>query len=140
MLLDHRAILPQTSSVMSQWYYAANGEQAGPVEETELKQLSEKGTITPETLVWKEGMADWKPYSEVFSAAVTSASASSAPATTGAEPASTTAVSSAAGFGAPTSGTKASELGLKYDFGDFLCWGGLPSPWSLASVSSATLR
>ena len=34
-----------------------NGQQAGPFS---LDQLVQKG-ITPETLVWKQGMADWTP-------------------------------------------------------------------------------
>jgi len=103
---------------MSQWYYAADGQQAGPVEETELKNLSSQGKIKPDTLVWKEGMADWKPFSEIFpdgSEAVTAPVPS--------DGGSAAAVTPAAGFGAPTAGTKAAELGIKYDFGDFLCWG-----------------
>lgn len=48
-----------------QWYYAIEGEQQGPVEESDLQQLAATGTITNETLVWNEGMADWKPYAEV---------------------------------------------------------------------------
>jgi len=112
---------------MSQWYYAANGQQAGPVDESELKNLSTQGTVKPDTLIWKEGMADWKPFSEVFAEA-----GASAPAPSGASPASGSSESAAAttsvatstgGFGAPQAGTKAAELGLKYDFGDILCWG-----------------
>ena len=34
-----------------------NGQQAGPFS---LDQLVQKG-ISPETLVWKQGMADWTP-------------------------------------------------------------------------------
>lgn len=112
---------------MAQWYYAINGEQAGPVEEAELKQLSAQGKVQPDTLVWKEGMQDWKPYSEAFAASA--ASDSTAPATPSAggtssvAPAAGTGAAAASGFGAPAAGTKAAELGLKYDFGDILCWG-----------------
>lgn len=34
-----------------------NGQQAGPFS---MDQLVQKG-ISPETLVWKQGMADWTP-------------------------------------------------------------------------------
>ncbi len=60
-----------------QWYYAIDGEQKGPVEEGELTQLAATGTITNETLVWNEGMADWKPYSEAFAAATAIAAGAS---------------------------------------------------------------
>ncbi|MFW6286674.1 MAG: GYF domain-containing protein [Candidatus Sumerlaeota bacterium] len=45
------------------WYYAQDGEQKGPVEEYELRQMHDAGQIQDQTLVWAEGMAEWKPYS-----------------------------------------------------------------------------
>lgn len=45
------------------WYYAFGGGQKGPVDEEEFQRLVQQGTITPETLVWREGMASWQPYS-----------------------------------------------------------------------------
>ncbi|MFW5870405.1 MAG: GYF domain-containing protein [Candidatus Sumerlaeota bacterium] len=48
------------------WYYAQDGEQKGPVEEYELRQMHDAGQIQDETLVWAEGMAEWKPYSEAI--------------------------------------------------------------------------
>ena len=47
------------------WYYADQGQQVGPVEETELAQLEQAGKINDETLVWRAGLADWLPYREV---------------------------------------------------------------------------
>lgn len=47
------------------WYYAANGEQLGPVEETTWTELIANGTVRPDTLVWHEGMPDWIPFSRV---------------------------------------------------------------------------
>ncbi len=44
------------------WYYAEGQEQKGPVDEAELKNLASQGVVTNETLVWKEGMANWTPY------------------------------------------------------------------------------
>ena len=43
------------------WYYANGDEEIGPVSAQELKDLTKDGTVGPETLVWKEGMSDWKP-------------------------------------------------------------------------------
>ncbi len=43
------------------WYYTVNGDRQGPVSAAELKQLATDGTIGPDDLVWKEGMAEWAP-------------------------------------------------------------------------------
>lgn len=47
------------------WYYVDAGKQAGPVSEAEFDQLAQTGRIQPATLVWREGMANWLPYSQV---------------------------------------------------------------------------
>jgi uncharacterized RDD family membrane protein YckC len=57
------------------WYYVKQGEQAGPVDDAQLEQLRAGGTIQDDTLIWREGMANWQPYSQVKSAS----SAPSAP-------------------------------------------------------------
>jgi uncharacterized RDD family membrane protein YckC len=54
-------------SACMNWYYAKDGQQVGPVGESEWTQLLSLGTITPSTLVWREGMANWQPFSEVQS-------------------------------------------------------------------------
>lgn len=41
------------------WYYILDGQQYGPVQQTELCDLARKGIIQPMTYVWREGMADW---------------------------------------------------------------------------------
>jgi uncharacterized RDD family membrane protein YckC len=46
------------------WFYASNGTQQGPVTEADLLALLQAGTISANTQVWQEGMADWKPLSE----------------------------------------------------------------------------
>lgn len=43
------------------WYYVSGGQQAGPVDQAAFDELIRGGVITPETLVWKEGMANWQP-------------------------------------------------------------------------------
>lgn len=48
------------------WHYALLAERRGPVDEEELQRLAAAGIVTPETLVWREGMAEWRPYGEAF--------------------------------------------------------------------------
>lgn len=50
---------------MKVWHYAIENSQAGPVSPEELSQLLQQGTLTQESLIWKEGMADWEPVSAV---------------------------------------------------------------------------
>ena len=45
-----------------EWYYAVGGEQKGPVSEQEFQRLAQQGVVTPQTLVWREGLAEWQPY------------------------------------------------------------------------------
>lgn len=45
------------------YYYAVNGNQTGPVSEDELRSMVSAGTIPATTPVWREGMADWQPFS-----------------------------------------------------------------------------
>ncbi len=47
------------------WYYSEQNERRGPVDEPTFRSLVSNGTITPETLVWREGMANWLPYVDV---------------------------------------------------------------------------
>ncbi len=50
---------------MALWYYGSNGNQHGPVEEAELRALIAAGTVGSQTLVWRDGMGDWKPLAAV---------------------------------------------------------------------------
>src|SRR5947207_4034156 len=50
------------------WYYAEAGQQRGPVSDAELSGLVQAGTVRDDTLVWREGMADWQLYSQVKAA------------------------------------------------------------------------
>ncbi len=50
---------------MTQWYYANEGQQIGPIEEPEFKNLIAAGGITPETQVWTEGFEQWVPAGEI---------------------------------------------------------------------------
>ncbi|KAA5834926.1 SPFH domain-containing protein [Saccharopolyspora hirsuta] len=42
-----------------QWYLGANGQQLGPFDFAALGQQVANGTLTPDTLVWKQGMPEW---------------------------------------------------------------------------------
>lgn len=50
------------------WFYASDGKQMGPVSEEEFQNLRGTGAIAGETLVWREGMANWQPCAEIFAA------------------------------------------------------------------------
>jgi uncharacterized RDD family membrane protein YckC len=65
-----------------QWYYAVNNERQGPITEAEFEKFVAEGRIKPETLVWRMGMTEWKPYSAV---AAPTAAAPSAPVAGGTE-------------------------------------------------------
>lgn len=47
------------------WYYANSGDRQGPVSDDEFAQLIATGRVRDETLVWKQGMPDWRRFSEV---------------------------------------------------------------------------
>lgn len=47
------------------FYAVVNGAQAGPFTVDILKQMVMQGTLTPDTLVWKQGMAEWAKASQV---------------------------------------------------------------------------
>jgi uncharacterized RDD family membrane protein YckC len=47
------------------WYYADAGRQVGPVEDVQLDELVRSGAVRDDTLIWREGMANWQPHSAV---------------------------------------------------------------------------
>ncbi len=47
------------------WYWAQDGEQHGPLPEAELRERFLGGELPGETLVWSDGMAGWAPASRV---------------------------------------------------------------------------
>lgn len=53
--------MPQTT----QYYYALNGAQAGPVGYAQLQSLFASRSINKETLIWKAGMDGWKALNQV---------------------------------------------------------------------------
>jgi uncharacterized RDD family membrane protein YckC len=52
---------------MTQWFYSnAQRERLGPVSADDLSLLHRNAQIAPDTLVWREGYADWKPWREAI--------------------------------------------------------------------------
>ena len=47
------------------WFYAKDGQQAGPVDDAELDRLVTTGDIADSTLVWHSGLPNWQPYAAV---------------------------------------------------------------------------
>ena len=47
------------------WFFASRGQQQGPYQEAQLRALIANGTVTPDTLVWREGMADWQKAGDI---------------------------------------------------------------------------
>jgi hypothetical protein len=47
------------------WYYLRDGQQVGPLTETEFQELVHTGSIHGGTYVWHEGMTDWRLYREL---------------------------------------------------------------------------
>lgn len=47
------------------FFAVVNGQQAGPYDLNTLRQLASNGTLTKDTLVWREGMANWSAAGQV---------------------------------------------------------------------------
>jgi hypothetical protein len=47
------------------WFFAAEGKQQGPYPEAQFHDFIARGAITPDTLVWTEGMAGWQKAREI---------------------------------------------------------------------------
>ncbi|NQU23625.1 MAG: DUF4339 domain-containing protein [Candidatus Nealsonbacteria bacterium] len=54
--------MPGGPPPLAEWYTGSpGGQREGPFTLAQMKQRLAVGTTTGETLVWKEGMTDWKP-------------------------------------------------------------------------------
>lgn len=62
------------------WYYAdSRHQQQGPVDGSVLRSAFERGEIHAATLVWREGLANWVPLSQVAAEVGLSAAAPASP-------------------------------------------------------------
>lgn len=57
--------VPPPMPTAVQYYYAYNGQQAGPVSFEQLRALFANRTVNKDSLVWKQGMSDWAPLKNV---------------------------------------------------------------------------
>jgi hypothetical protein len=48
-----------------EWYYANDGQRQGPVSDEGFADRVAAGEVTATTLVWRAGMADWRPWGEI---------------------------------------------------------------------------
>jgi predicted Zn finger-like uncharacterized protein len=69
------AAAPADAAVAGGWHLVVDGEQVGPVPESDIRARIERGEINAETYVWKEGFADWLKLSAIpeFASLVTPA-------------------------------------------------------------------
>lgn len=56
---------PPIASAGFQLYASINGSQAGPFSEQEFIALIQKRLVTKDTLVWKKGLSNWFPATQV---------------------------------------------------------------------------
>jgi hypothetical protein len=49
----------------TEWYYAKNKQQHGPVSSAGLKELAQSGELRPTDKIWKAGLPDWMPASSL---------------------------------------------------------------------------
>jgi hypothetical protein len=47
------------------WFFAAQGQQQGPIPELQFRGLIAAGTVTADTLVWSEGMTGWQKAGDI---------------------------------------------------------------------------
>ncbi|MCU0867926.1 MAG: DUF4339 domain-containing protein [Planctomycetes bacterium] len=47
------------------WFYARGQERLGPVAAETIRHLLQANVLSPRSLVWREGMADWQPLADV---------------------------------------------------------------------------
>ncbi len=47
------------------WYFLKGQETVGPFSKAIMQQIHAGGQLLPETMVWREGMAEWKPARDV---------------------------------------------------------------------------
>jgi membrane protease subunit (stomatin/prohibitin family) len=56
---------PPLPGMVAEWWFALNGQQSGPYNLSQLSQFRATGQLTPESLVWKQGLAGWMAASQV---------------------------------------------------------------------------
>ena len=65
MPMQQGGAMPPPMPVATLYFYAANGQQAGPVVFDQLKALFANRSVNKDTLVWKQGMVNWTALKDV---------------------------------------------------------------------------
>lgn len=60
-----QSMMPPPMPAPVHYFYASNGQQAGPVSFEQLRALFANRTVNKDSLVWKQGMSNWTALSEV---------------------------------------------------------------------------
>ena len=59
------AVMPPPMPQAVQYFYASDGQQAGPVSFEQLQALFANRTVNRDTLVWKQGMSAWAALNQI---------------------------------------------------------------------------
>lgn len=59
------SIQSMPTSIAQTYFVAINGQQVGPLNDSELSQLISQKKVTKDTLAWMLGMTGWKPIEQV---------------------------------------------------------------------------
>ena len=54
----------EIAAVATEWFYARNGRQFGPLSSRKIRRLALRGKLKPTDLLWKKGMDQWRPAGE----------------------------------------------------------------------------
>lgn len=54
----------QTKPIQAEWFYAQNGQQSGPVSESDIRRMVSTGELASTDLIWSEGFEKWTPAGE----------------------------------------------------------------------------
>jgi len=100
-LLVVLVLLVSSQTFAAEYYVLVAGQQQGPVSVEQLIQMKDGGTITRDTLIWKDGMAEWESVGTQndLQSLFTSLAPPQPPQTTGATPPPVPAVTSLASNG-----------------------------------------
>lgn len=61
LLADTLGLEPPSVTHQGSWFYACDGAQKGPVSFEQLNTLLHSGSLSPDDLVWTDGMSEWMP-------------------------------------------------------------------------------
>jgi len=112
---------------MTQWYYAnTKNERQGPVESGTIRDKLGRGELNQDTLVWRDGMAQWQPLSSVQAELV-----ADTPAPASDEPARAESSATASPYAAPSSTLSVGD-GIVASVGDEIVYAGF---WKRAAAN-----